>query len=319
LSKARKKVDKTTLKGIFCKISMKVIILSRSAESHFNNRIFEECTKRDVQTLIINPLDCPLGHNEIIYQGQPIDSVDLCFLRTPPYQEEKDYFHQAARIFQMNGCNVVNSPSAVEISGNKFRTHMFLEKAGLPILPSMAVRMVEHLAPAVEKAGGYPVFLKTFMGTRGIGVIFCPTGETLRAAAETMWAYRANVFVEKYAAKSKGNTVRVLVCGEHVLGAVNNRAAVAGENDSDLIRSNFSRGGEIEIFNLARIISQNLEEIALKACRTIGLEFAGVDLIEDDEGWKVLEVNSSPGIKGFEKALGENIAGKILDILLRKI
>jgi ribosomal protein S6--L-glutamate ligase len=296
---------------------MKAIILSRSAESQFNNRIFEEGNQRGIQVNIINPLDCPLGRDEIFYQGEAIRQVDLCLLRTPPYQEEKEYFHQAARIFQMNGCRVVNSPSSIEISGNKFRTGMFLEKAGIPILPSTAVRMTDHLAEAVEKVGGFPVFLKTFFGTRGIGVIFCPNWETLRAAAETMWAYRANVYVEKYASKSKGDTVRVLVCGDRILGAVSNRANISTDTDVTLIRSNFSRGGDIEKFDLSKITSRDLGEMALSACRTIGMELAGVDLIEDDKGWKVLEINSSPGIKGFEQATGENVAGKILDILLK--
>ncbi|MCP2504996.1 MAG: hypothetical protein NLN65_06855, partial [Candidatus Poseidoniaceae archaeon] len=43
------------------------------------------------------------------------------------------------------------------------------------------------------------------------------------------------------------------------------------------------------------------------------LHIAGVDLLESRNGPLVLEVNSSPGLEGIEKASGVNVAGEIID------
>ena len=68
--------------------------------------------------------------------------------------------------------------------------------------------------------------------------------------------------------------------------------------------------------------SANFEKIAIKAARILGLEIAGVDLLESERGALVLEVNSSPGLEGIEKASQVNVAGAVserLNKLLQKI
>jgi ribosomal protein S6--L-glutamate ligase len=68
-------------------------------------------------------------------------------------------------------------------------------------------------------------------------------------------------------------------------------------------------------------IDTNFEKIAIKAARILGLEIAGVDLLESDRGALVLEVNSSPGLEGIEKASQVNVAGAVsnrLNYLLQK-
>lgn len=316
---------------------MKIIILSKSRTAHFNRRIVEEAQKTGLFASIISPSDCIISHNEI-YDGANVEDdtipaeiassasgrsieqicgIDLCFLRTPPYREDKDYFHLAARVLEGRGVPVINPPNAVEISGNKFRTEMLLEKAGIPVLPSILLRNSDLLDQAVERVGGYPVFLKTIWGTRGIGVVFCQARETLHSVAQTMWAYGANVMVERYARGSNGDTTRVLVFMDNVLGAIQCRGQRVENNAPDemLIRSNLSRGGEGEAVS----ISEEAEAMAVSATKSTGLIMAGVDLIRDDGNWKVLEINSSPGIKGLEKATGKNIAGAVLNIIRPKI
>ncbi len=321
---------------------MKIIILSPSGETYFNRRIQEEASLKKMETVFFNPSDLVLSCDNIFYRGVSFLEPDVCILRTPPYREEREYFHLAARLLESKGVAVINPPDAVDISGNKLRTKLKLMSAGIPVLKSIAVRKRDNLDTAVELLGGYPVFMKTIFGTRGIGVIFCPCRETLHAAAQTMWAYYANIFIEEYAEKSRGRTVRCLVCGSMVIGAVanspdNSKTASQAhfntifphdyssdnnftqnvENMSPdnyrLIRSNFSRGGEIESIP----VSHRMSQMAIAACKTTGLKLAGVDLIETDEGWAVLEINSSPGIKGFEASSDINAASHILDYITK--
>jgi ribosomal protein S6--L-glutamate ligase len=89
------------------------------------------------------------------------------------------------------------------------------------------------------------------------------------------------------------------VIGDRVFAAMRRRAR-AGE-----FRSNIHRGGEAEAIELPR----EFAEAAVKATRVIGLEVAGVDMLEARTGPKILEVNSSPGFEGLEAVTGLDIAG----------
>ncbi len=54
---------------------------------------------------------------------------------------------------------------------------------------------------------------------------------------------------------------------------------------------------------------------AIRAAKTLGLNVAGVDLLRSNHGPVVMEVNSSPGLEGIEKATGKDIAGQIIEFL----
>jgi ribosomal protein S6--L-glutamate ligase len=54
------------------------------------------------------------------------------------------------------------------------------------------------------------------------------------------------------------------------------------------------------------------KRIAVKAAEVMGLEVSGVDLLEGKAGPRILEINSSPGIEGIERATGVDVAGAIV-------
>jgi ribosomal protein S6--L-glutamate ligase len=76
-------------------------------------------------------------------------------------------------------------------------------------------------------------------------------------------------------------------------------------------RSNVHLGGTVENYDL----NEQEEESAIKAAKVLGLSVAGVDLIQSNRGPLVLEVNSSPGLEGIEKASGVDVADKIIEYL----
>ena len=82
------------------------------------------------------------------------------------------------------------------------------------------------------------------------------------------------------------------------------RSAAAGD-----FRSNLHQGGQTSTVR----ITKAERETAVRAVKAFGLRMAGVDLLRSNDGPKVLEVNSSPGLEGIEKATGKNIAGLICD------
>jgi ribosomal protein S6--L-glutamate ligase len=80
-------------------------------------------------------------------------------------------------------------------------------------------------------------------------------------------------------------------------------------------RSNFHLGGSVEKVE----ISPKLAQIAVNAAQILELDIAGVDLLESERGALVLEVNSSPGLEGIEKASRVNVAGAVANFLNEKL
>ncbi|HSP78209.1 MAG TPA: 30S ribosomal protein S6--L-glutamate ligase, partial [Myxococcaceae bacterium] len=74
-------------------------------------------------------------------------------------------------------------------------------------------------------------------------------------------------------------------------------------------RSNLHRGGKGRAVELPPAYA----EAAVRAAKLLGLELAGVDMLEGRTGPRLMELNSSPGFEGLEKATGEDIAGEIVE------
>jgi ribosomal protein S6--L-glutamate ligase len=76
-------------------------------------------------------------------------------------------------------------------------------------------------------------------------------------------------------------------------------------------RSNLHRGGSAEVVKL----SKAERDTAVSAAKAMGLNMCGVDLLRSQNGPMVMEVNSSPGLEGIEKATGKNVAGMVFEFL----
>ena len=132
--------------------------------------------------------------------------------------------------------------------------------------------------------------------------------ETKKSAESIIAAFRkldANFLVQEYIEEAQGSDIRALVVGKSVVGAMM-RTAAEGE-----FRANLHQGGKAVVIKL----SKEEKELALHATRAVGLKIAGVDLIRSSRGPLVLEVNSSPGLEGVEKATEKDIAGRIIKFL----
>jgi len=102
---------------------------------------------------------------------------------------------------------------------------------------------------------------------------------------------------------------RAFVVGDRVVAAMR-RTARCGE-----FRANVHRGGRAE----AAVLSSELAATAVRAARILGLEIAGVDLLEAADGPKVIEVNASPGLEGIEEASGVDVASSVVEHLEQKL
>src|SRR6185369_16994606 len=150
--------------------------------------------------------------------------------------------------------------------------------------------------------GGCPAIVKLQQGTQGIGTMIAETSQAVHALLETFWAMGQDIVLQEYVRESKGRDIRVIVVGGRVVACMR-RVAKPGE-----FRSNLHRGGKGNGLRLPR----TYRSVAVRAAKAMGLEVAGVDMLESRTGPKILEINSSPGLEGIERASGVDVAGAIV-------
>ena len=103
--------------------------------------------------------------------------------------------------------------------------------------------------------------------------------------------------------------MRCFVVGDRVIAAMQRTAP-----DGDF-RSNLHRGGIAQLVRL----TPGERKTAVNAAKIMGLRVAGVDLLRSERGPLVMEVNSSPGLRGIEEATGKDVAGIIIDYVEKQV
>ena len=197
---------------------------------------------------------------------------------------------------------MVNGAAAIAHSRDKLRSLQLLAAAGVPIPRTVLARGAAEIDLLVAQVGGLPAILKLLQGTQGVGVMIAHSKAEVESILSTLWDLGQEILLQEFVAESRGRDVRALVIGDRVVGAMR-REAKRGE-----FRSNLHRGGEGSSIEL----TPEFERVAVRAARVLGLGVAGVDLLEASGGPKVMEVNSSPGFEGLERATGLDIASAIV-------
>jgi gamma-F420-2:alpha-L-glutamate ligase len=236
------------------------------------------------------------------YAGRAIDKPDFVICRTGA---ETDYFTLALlRHFQRRGVRLVNGPATIETVSDKLHTLQTLNRAGLPIPRTMLGTFPIDI-DLVERELGFPVIVKTLKGTRGAGVLKCEDRsqfEDLAGLLESAEA-KADFILQHYVRASHGRDVRVLVVGGRVVAAMERRSLTGG------FKSNVSLGGVGVAYNPP----QEMAELAVQAADVLELDITGIDILFDEEGYRICEANSAPGFQGLERATGMDVPTAILE------
>lgn len=217
----------------------------------------------------------------------------------------------AARCLASAGVDVVNSADATAVCGDKWRTTMALQAAGLPV-PRTALGLTPEAALDALDAIGYPALVKPLVGSWGRLVVRLPD----RAAAEGVFEYVAALpgpqshlgYVQELVDKP-GRDIRAIMVGGELLGAV--------YRVGEVWRTNVALGGRTRPCEP----TPEITKLSTDAAAAVGADIAGVDLIEDGDGrLLVLEVNHRVEFSGFQAALGDrvDVADRIVEHLLER-
>lgn len=283
---------------------MRVAILSRSKSLHSIRRLLSEAKKQRLQCDVIDPLDCQIvvdgKDSRLMTPAGPIGQYDVILPRIGA--SITDYGLAVVKQFELLGSRPVNGSQAIAESRDKMRCLQVLAAAGVAVPSSVLCHSPRGLRLSVDSVGGMPVVLKVLQGTQGKGVMIVHSPISLGSVHETLKSLDQDVIIQQFLAEGAGRDYRAFVIGNKVVAAML-RTAPPGE-----FRANIHRGGEGTLVKLPPAF----ERAAIRSARVLGLGIAGVDLMESPRGPVVLEVNSSPGFEGIEKATGLNVAGMII-------
>jgi len=211
------------------------------------------------------------------------------------------------RHLEAMGVPLLNNASAIARSRDKLAALQQLASAGVRIPRTVLARGGGDVRDLVAQVGGLPAILKLIQGTQGVGVMIAHSAAEVESILGTLWDLGQEILLQEFVAESRGRDIRALVVGDRVVGAMR-REAPRGE-----FRSNLHRGG----FGSSVQLAADYAEAAVRAAQVIGLDVAGVDLLESNDGPKVVELNSSPGFEGLERATGLDIAAEIIAFAAR--
>lgn len=286
---------------------MKIGILSRKPELYSTRRLVEAAQQRGHEVRVIDPLRCYMNitsHNPSIhYRGEQLSGFDAIIPRIGA--SVTFYGTAVVRQFEMMGVYCVNESVAISRSRDKLRCLQLLARKGVGLPVTGFANSTMYTQDLINIVGGTPLVIKLLEGTQGIGVVLAETPQAAESVIEAFRGLDANILVQEFIREAKGSDIRCLVVGGKVVASMM-RKSKEGE-----FRSNLHRGGTAAPVR----ISPEERETVVRAAKIMGLNVAGVDILRSNHGAVVMEVNSSPGLEGIEKATRKDIAMKIVEFI----
>ncbi len=289
---------------------MRIVILSRGPELYSTRRLVEAARQRSHEPRVMDTLRFDIrvsrGNPELFYDGEKVEGIDAVIPRVGASITQ--YGLAVVRQFEMLGVYCVNESQAIARSRDKLRTLQILSRHNLGLPPTVYTRQPDHVKDCIERVGGVPVVVKLLEGTQGVGVILAESHRAAESVIEAFQGLEQNILIQQFIREARGADLRVMVVGRRVVAAMR-RQANPGE-----FRANLHRGGSATGIKLPPAYRHT----ALAAARALGLRVAGVDMLESQQGPMVLEVNSSPGLEGIEKAANADVAAEIIQYIERE-
>lgn len=290
---------------------MKIGVLSQKPNSYTCTRIKEAARERGHKIRVYDTMAFSIYLEQekpmLAYKGKLLTGVDAI---VPRVGTTITFFGTSVvRHFEQMGIYTLNTAEAITKSRDKLCSLQTLSRHNIGIPQTAFVGKPEDISAALDEIGGAPVIIKVLEGTQGIGVMLAETKSAALAIVETLHSQNINVLLQRFVSESKGKDVRAFVIGDKVVAAIRRQA------EGSEFRSNIHRGAKAAVVEL----SEEYRQTALQAAQILGLNVAGVDMLEGRDGPQIMEVNSSPGMEGIEKASGVDVAGAMIEYMEQQV
>ena len=290
-----------------------ILYKKKIEESYETQRLVEEFEKQDIKVRVVNPQDVDIyvdrdDRKSIRVSGKSRPLPDFVIPRTG---SGTTYFIKAIiRHLERLGVILINGSESIDAVKDKLYSQQILGQSNLPVPKTL---LVKHPIDVefVEKSLNYPIIVKTLSGSFGAGVFLVENRKQLRQlmrmAEITKPSY--NIIIQEFIEDSYGKDLRVFVLNGKVVGCM------MRQSTDDDFRANITRGGE----GIPYQITEEIEFLSGECARLLNLDIAGVDLLFNNGGYSICEVNSSPGFEGMDKYCKTNIAEQIVTYVKYKL
>ena len=283
---------------------MRIAILSRNPKLYSTARLIAAVNAAGHHPVVLDHSKCYVAIEKarpaIYYGGKEVQDIEAVI---PRIGASVTFYGTAiVRQFEMMRIFSANESQAIVRSRDKLRSLQLLSRAGLGIPKTVFADSSRNVDDLIKMVGGAPLVIKLLEGTQGIGVVLAETNRGAKSIIEAFLGKNIYILVQEFIKEALGVDIRAFVIDGKVVGAMK-RQGPEGE-----FRSNLHRGG------VGTVVKLSVEEelSAIRATEVLGLKIAGVDMLRSSRGPMILEVNSSPGLKGIEQATGLDIAGLII-------
>ncbi|MBC8318866.1 MAG: 30S ribosomal protein S6--L-glutamate ligase [Desulfobulbaceae bacterium] len=286
---------------------MKIAILSRNQDLYSTSRLVESAKERDHKVKVVDPLRCYMNitshRPSIHFKGEPLEGYNAVI---PRIGASITFFGTAVvRQFEMMGVYSLNESVAITRSRDKLRSLQLLARKGIGLPVTGFAHSTMYTKDLIDLVHGAPLVIKLLEGTQGIGVVLAETHQAAESVIEAFRGLKTNILVQEFIKEADAKDVRCFVVGNKVVAAM---MRVGKEGD---FRSNIHRGGSVHKVK----ITPEERSTAVRAAKIMGLSVAGVDILRSNHGPVVMEVNSSPGLRGIETATGIDVAKMIIEFI----
>ncbi|MEZ8577343.1 30S ribosomal protein S6--L-glutamate ligase [Vibrio splendidus] len=286
---------------------MRIAILSRNENLYSTSRLKAAGEARGHQVDVIDTLHCDIdiasNNPKIRYMGEELPQYDAVIPRIGA--SITFYGTAVVRQFEMMGTFCINESVAISRSRDKLRSLQLLSRKGIGLPKTGFASRPDKIQDLIKNVGGAPLVIKLLEGTQGIGVVLAETNKAAESVIEAFMGLKANILVQEFIEEANGADIRCFVVGNKVIAAMKRQA---GEGE---FRSNLHRGGTAQLIKLTK----EERATAINAAKIMGLNLCGVDILQSKNGPVVMEVNSSPGLEGIEKATGKDVADMIFGFI----
>jgi ribosomal protein S6--L-glutamate ligase len=289
---------------------MKIAILSRNSKLYSTVRLVEAAEARGHEVRVLDVLRCYMNitsHNPSIhYRGEDLTGFDAVI---PRIGASVTFYGTAVlRQFEMMNVFPLNESVAISRSRDKLRSVQLLERKGIGLPVTGFANNPDDIEDLISQVGGAPLVIKLLEGTQGIGVVLAETHNAAESVIQAFMGLKANIMVQEFIKEAEGSDIRCFVVGDKVVAAMRRQSA-AGD-----FRSNLHRGGTASLIRL----TPEERSTAVRAAKIMGLNVCGVDMLRSNHGPVIMEVNSSPGLRGIEQTSGKDIADLIIQFIEKR-
>lgn len=234
-------------------------------------------------------------------KSQDISDTDVCFLRSfgPGSCEQLTRRISMMEHMEVAGIRVVNPCYSFRRARDKYATGYTLADAGLPVAMTYTT---ENMEAAYRRSHNLDAFVyKPILGSMGKGSMKFDNPDLAYNAWKTLSRIGQPLIIQEYI-QNPGRDIRVFVVGDNVVGSAYKYGAPGRW------KTNVAQGARM----VDEQVPEDILELGIKAVKTIGLDYAGVDIIESERGPVILEVNGAPGWQALKQVTGIDIAVEIV-------